>query len=97
MVNTLPDSIAIAIATAIFSGGLVWGLAWWLSGQFSLLRGLVYEQISRTEIAILSKLEYHEKHDDTRFDDIKRDMWEVKVRQAGGLSDIRELEKVINK
>lgn len=86
----------IAVATAVFVGGSVWGLAWWLSGQFSTLRHLVYEQIYKTEAIIIAKLEYHEKHDDTRFDDIKRDIWEVKLRQASNTSNIKELEKAVN-
>ena len=71
----------------------MWGLAWWLSGHFSDLRGLIYETINKTELAILSKLEYHERHDDSRFDDIKRDLWDVKLRQATNMTSIRELEK----
>lgn len=86
----------LAVATAIFVGGSVWGLAWWLSGQFSTIRYLVYETINKTEAVILAKLEYHEKHDDTRFDDIKRDIWEVKIRQATNTSNIRDIEKSIN-
>lgn len=85
----------IAVATGIFVGGAVWGLAWWLSGQFSGIRTLVYEQITKTGEAILDKLEYHEKHDDSRFDDIKRDIWEIKLRQAGGLKRVEKLEQEI--
>lgn len=83
----------ISVATAIFVGGSVWGLAWWLSGQFSVIRQLVYEQSGKTANAIISKLEYHEKHDDSRFDEIKRDIWEIRVKQASNMSNIRELEK----
>lgn len=90
--DKIPDSIMISVATGIFVGGSVWGLAWWLSGQFSTIRDLVYEQISKTGEAILEKLEYHEKHDDSRFEDIKRDLWEVKLRQAGGLRRIEKIE-----
>lgn len=95
--NQIPDAVIIAVATAVFVGGSVWGLAWWLSGQFTLLRNLVYEQIHRTETSIISKLEYHEKHDDTRFDDLKRDLWEIRVKQASNTANIRDLEKTIEK
>jgi len=91
--DRIPDNVMIAVATAIFVGGSVWGLAWWLSGQFSTLRHLVYEQIQKTEISIVSKLEYHEKHDDTRFDDLKRDIWEIRIKQAGNTANIRDLER----
>jgi uridine kinase len=86
----IPDTIMIAIATAIFVGGSVWGLAWWLSGQFTTLRSLVHEQITKTEAVILSKLEYHEKHDDSRFDDIKRDIWDVKLRAAANSTRLND-------
>lgn len=91
--NSIPDSIVIAVATGVFVGGAVWGLAWWLSGQFTSIRYLVYEQINKTADAIISKLEYHEKHDDARFDDLKKDIWEVKLRQAGGLKRVSKLEE----
>jgi|SRR5882672_7853856 len=64
-------------------------LVWWLSGQFTNLRGLIYSTAEKTATSILSKLEYHEKHDDTRFNavsnqisDVKNDIWELKVRNA---------------
>lgn len=90
MIQNIPDTVMIAVATAIFVGGSVWGLAWWLSGQFSIIKNLVHEQIDKTEAAILSKLEYHEKHDDSRFDDLKRDIWEVRLRAAANTSKINE-------
>lgn len=91
----IPDVIMVGIAVGVFVGGTVWGLAWWLSGQFSLVRNLVYDMINKTEAAIISKLEYHEKHDDSRFDDLKRDIWEVKLRAASASARItEELEKI---
>lgn len=77
----LPDSVMISVATAVFVGGSVWGLAWWLSGQFSSIRTLVYETAEKTASTILGKLEYHEKHDDVRFEEVKRDIWELRLKQ----------------
>lgn len=94
--DRIPEVVMISVATAIFVGGSVWGLAWWLSGQFSSLRQFVYESIHKTEVALLSKLEYHEKHDDSRFDDVKRDIWEVKLRQASNISSIKDLERSVS-
>ena len=91
--DKIPDAVAIAVATAVFVGGFVWGLAWWLSGQFSSMRTLVYEQSNKIAEVILAKLEYHEKHDDSRFEDVRRDIWEIRVKQASNSSNIRELEK----
>jgi hypothetical protein len=96
-VSNIPESVIISVATAIFVSGVVWGLAWWLSGHFSSLRTLIYETISKSELAIVSKLEYHERHDDARFDDLKRDIWDVKLRQATNMSSIKDLEKLQKK
>lgn len=49
----------------------VWSLAWWLARQFALVKD-----------AILEKLEYHERHDDIRFDALTKDLWEIRVRNA---------------
>lgn len=68
--------IILTILTAVSS------LTWWLSGQFSIIRQLVYERINIAEVKILDKLEYHEKHDDTRFAQIRDELSEVRVRNA---------------
>ena len=57
-------------------------LTWWLSGQFSSIRHLVYERIGLVEKNILEKLEYHEKHDDFRFLGISNDLWDIRIRNA---------------
>jgi|SRR5882724_3130681 len=90
--DRIPDTVILAVSIAVFVGGSVWGLAWWLSGQFSSLRHLVYEQITKTEALILSKLEYHERHDDTRFENMRKDMFTIQLRQAAG----KGLEKILN-
>lgn len=78
----IPDVILVGLAVGVFVGGTVWALAWWLSGQFSDIRSFVYQQINRVEQAILGKLEYHEKHDDTRFANVRNDIWDIRVRNA---------------
>lgn len=60
----------------------VWSLAWWLSGQFTAIRNLVYTTAEKTASSILSKLEYHERHDDDRFSQIREDLAEVRIRNA---------------
>lgn len=80
--DKIPDVIMVGLAVGVFVGGTVWALAWWLSGQFSEVRNLVYQQMMRVEQSILSKLEYHEKHDDSRFNDIRNDLWDIRVRNA---------------
>ena len=70
------------MSVGVFVGGTVWALAWWLSGQFSEIRALVYHQMTKVEENILDKLEYHEKHDDARFLGIRNDLWDIRVRNA---------------
>ena len=62
--------------------GAIWSLAWWLSGQFSAIRHLVYDRVDKTSQSILDKIEYHEQHDDKRFASITNDLWEIRVRNA---------------
>ena len=81
------------MSVGVFVGGTVWALAWWLSGQFSEVRALVYHQMSSVEANILDKLEYHEKHDDARFENVSKDIWDIKIRLAGKDSRLKELEK----
>ncbi len=80
--NQIPEVILVGLAVGIFVGGTVWALAWWLSGQFSEIRALVYQQMSQVTSNIITKLEYHEKHDDARFADIRNDLWDIRVRNA---------------
>lgn len=59
-------------------GASVWSLAWWLNGHFNNIRKDVFDLGKE----ILSKLEYHERHDDVRFTQIKDDLWDIRVRNA---------------
>lgn len=72
-------------------------MAWWLSGQFSQVRAFVYEQMNRVESNILGKLEYHEKHDDSRFDGLGKEIWDIKVRLASKNIRLQEIEKQLDK
>lgn len=80
--DKIPDVILVGLAVGVFVGGTVWALAWWLSGQFSEVRNLVYQQMSHVQHSILSKLEYHEKHDDQRFGQLREDLGEIRIRNA---------------
>lgn len=73
----------------------VWSLAWWLSGQFTKILSLIYSTAEKTTASIMSKLEYHEQHDDTRFNqvtnqiaDVKNDIWDMKLRHAAKLTPL---------
>lgn len=58
--------------------GSVWSLAWWLSGHFSAVR----KEIIMLGKELIEKLEYHERHDDTRFSQIRDDITDIRVRNA---------------
>lgn len=62
--------------------GAVWSLAWWLSGKFSAVINLIYTTAEKTRAVLLDKLEYHERHDDDRFSQIREDLSEVRIRNA---------------
>lgn len=73
----LPAS-ALSFTILVFIGGLGWKQA----TQFSNMKSSIYDKLEKTEKNILNKLEYHERHDDTRFSDIKNDIWMLRLRSA---------------
>lgn len=77
------------LGTAISSAIVVATGAWWLSGQFSKVRHLVDDKISRLEDNIIKKIEYHEQHDDNRFGQVRNDVgqmrndvWQIRLENA---------------
>lgn len=63
----------------------VWSLAWWLNGHFNGMR----KELAQLGKDILNKLEYHERHDDSRFSQVdskfsqvRDDIWDIRVRNA---------------
>lgn len=78
--NVSPIIEVAALLFTIF--GAIWSLAWWLSGQFSKTHKLIYDQIKKLEDHFTNKLDYHERHDDQRFNTIHNDLWEMRVQNA---------------
>lgn len=93
MIPNLDLSLLAFIGSVI---GIVWTQALWLSGQFSKMRSLVYEATSKVESNLVAKFEYHEKHDDQRFNDIRNDLWMIRLRSAARDS-LTDPDKVIEK
>lgn len=62
--------------------GVVWKHSLWLGNQFASLRELLYVKIDKLEENFLTKLEYHEKHDDSRFQELGKEVWRIKLEQA---------------
>lgn len=77
---TVPLGMLITVLITVI--GTVWSLAWWLSHQFSKIRDLVYSKIDLLETAITAKLEYHERHDDQRFNNMRNDIFDLRIRNA---------------
>lgn len=77
--------IATAISTVL-----------WINRQFSNLKDYVNRKMEKLEETILSKLEYHERHDDRRFSEISNDIWEIRVRNAAidGVAIRNKIEKL---
>lgn len=73
-------NLLFAILLTIVGG--VWSLAWWFSRKFDETKDVIYNKIDELERSIVSKLEYHERHDDQRFGQIKDDIWDIRIRNA---------------
>lgn len=65
-----------------------WVAAWWLSKKFGEVHDNIDDKVQNLEKNIISKLEYHERHDDTRFSSIDKAVWEIKVRNAARDRDV---------
>lgn len=80
--NELISVVAVAGTFIITVVGTLSSLVWWLSKQFTYVRRLIHEEIEKVKEILISKIEYHEQHDDQRFIALSNDIWELKVRNA---------------
>lgn len=58
--------------------GAVWSLGLLIAKQFTVIKKSLYD----VKDQIIDKLEYHEKHDDSRFEAVRKDIWEIRLRNA---------------
>lgn len=65
----------------------VWSMAWFFSSKFNG----IHIRIAEVGKEILSKLEYHERHDDSRFAQIRDDIWSIRLNNA--MDDKEAVEK----
>lgn len=84
-----PSFIIAMVGLFISIFAAVWSLAWWLSGHFSNIRKDFYALGKE----ILEKLEYHERHDDQRFSQLRDDIWDIRVRNAAADGIIKPIKK----
>lgn len=87
---TFASIIVGGLFTAV--GWSMWA-SWWLSKQFSQTRNLIWSRGEEVKKGIEEKLEYHEKHDDQRFSEIRNDLWAIRIRNAARDKEILETEK----
>jgi hypothetical protein len=69
-------ALGITIITA------VWGHAIWLSNRFAGISKEMDQRFEKVFLAISGKLEYHERLDDQRFNDINNGLWEIRLQNA---------------
>lgn len=74
--------LGVFVSTVLALLGAEWVFAIWINRQFTNFRNLVYSSAEKLQNSILTKLEYHEKHDDQRFASLERSLWEIRVRNA---------------
>ena len=78
----LPPELSLLVTVILAVAGIVWTFAWWLSNKFNSMMATFYNKIDSVGAVILDKLEYHEKHDDKRFQQVSNDIWDIRVRNA---------------
>lgn len=74
--------LGICVGTIMTVATLAWGSSQYFTRQFNSTRQLIDTKIEKLELSILNKLEYHEKHDDQRFQALSNDVWDIRVRNA---------------
>lgn len=70
----------IALGVTIISA--VWGHAIWLSTRFGGIYKDIDEKFEKLLTSLMTKLEYHERHDDRRFSQISDGLWEIRLQTA---------------
>lgn len=84
-------TFAMGVAGFLITAG--WVSASWLNRKFADTNILIDTKLEKLEMAIVGKMDYHERHDDERFkeirttaegryNEIKNDVWAIRVRNA---------------
>lgn len=58
---------------------VVWSAAWFIFRQQILLKDLIYKKFEEIKNDLLDKIEYHERHDDVRFDNMRKEFIDMRV------------------
>lgn len=68
-------------------GGVIW-----INKQFSYTNNLVWKKFDELKNTFLDKLEYHERHDDVRFDNIRKDIYQIGLKMAAKTGEVNGKE-----
>lgn len=80
--------LAVIIGASVSSA---WAVSWFLSAKLNSTNTLVYRKFEELRNMFLEKLEYHERHDDVRFDNIRKDIYQFGLRMAANTGKINGL------
>lgn len=80
-------AVLVTIGVAIFTAE--WIIVSWINKQFAALRSSFYTELKQMGKDIIEKLEYHERHDDKRFEQVdkkfeqvRNDIWELRLHKV---------------
>lgn len=59
-----------------------WVSASFMNKKFSGLTEQIDTQMQKLEDNLIRKMDYHEKHDDDRFSQVRNDIWEIRLHNA---------------
>ena len=93
MITTEYSEATILITLASLLGGVgsaIWYMGNWINRQFLSMRELIYDKFEELRKNLSDKLEYHEKHDDTRFANIRNDL--IRLQMDLLIKENRELK-----
>jgi len=92
----MPEWLLPALSLSFVVLTFIGGLGWKQANQFSNMRSCIYDKLEKVENNIMNKLEYHERHDDVRFGDIKNDIWMLRLRAASNQGLLTEETEDLN-
>lgn len=70
------------LATLGMALGGIWGIFKWVNSQLKLTVNMILDKMDKLQAALVSKVEYHEQHDDKRFESVSNELWAIKIRNA---------------
>jgi len=79
---SIPMDTLAFLGIVVSIAGTVWTFAMWLSSKLNAILETFYQKIDSVGTMILEKLEYHQRHDDERFNAIHGDLSDIRISNA---------------